>query len=588
MATVDHHEVQIRNSVEHLTRQAIRLYRVRAALWAIGLVILATIGFVGLDYTLRVEETGWRWLLSLLWLATLLGICWRWLPEATQFRLTPVQVAQWIERRRPELGDSLSRLLALSDLPESDQRFGSMEFRRAASQWPQDRELAELPWQSFLDKQPTLGAGLFCGASLLAVALLGLASGPIAGRGLARIALPWSWAPWPRTEQLQLVDPPDMIARESELEVQVMDLAMPFPELVELEWRTEDNNAKTMRLPMRVANELAVVTLPAMESNFEIRPVGGDQQDGPWHEIRVARLPQLKEYAFTVQPPAYVKQSTTELVGQRIDVLSGSRITLRGRFDERLKSLRAIAVQEDRSTDATSSQLAADQVIGWSAVLSNGGMTFELFTDDQSLVTEDRRWLFELETAEGLRLIEPKQWTIHVTTDRPPAVTMATLEPRGITRSAILNIIGTASDDLGLVDVELAWHSPNQPPQALRLWPTTNRNATSGEALGLDAVNNNSSDDIVSSRSVELSTAWSVAPVSPSVGQTLTIELVAKDSAGKLVEVCRRRWRFLTTQLRWLACRLGRWKRSSRYVSCLKPSVAINNRSTALWTFHVK
>lgn len=524
MATVDPFEEQIRNAALQLTRRAMNLYRLRAALWALGLVLVATVGFVGLDYTLHVEELGWRWLWSILWLATLAGIAWRWLPDATSFRLTPIQVAQWIERRRPELGDSLSRLLAIGDLPESDTRYGSVEFRRAAVSGC-DKCLSDLPWQSFLDKQPTLGAGLFCIVSLLTVSGLALSSSSIVTQGLARIALPWSWAPWPRSEQLQLVNAPDMIARDSELEIRVVDLNLPMPPHVELEVRMDSvgqGQPSSLRMPMRVVQELAVVTLPAMESDFSIRPIGGDQQDGPWHAIRVTRQPQLKEYAFAVQPPAYTKQSPTELVGQRIDVLSGSRVSLRGKFDEPLKWLCAKPVNDPKPKDQATPKVSAANEVSF-ARLSADGQEFELFTTSGEpwLIEEDRRWQFEMETIDGLQLTDTRQWTIHVTSDRTPAITMAPIEPRGITRNATLNIVGSASDDLGLVEIDLSWHVANQAAQSIRLWPS-------------DAESTSENSPTTERRSVDVSTAWSVSLASLSVGQALTVELVARDTAGQV------------------------------------------------------
>ncbi len=530
LATVDPLEAQIRRSVEQLARRAVALYRVRAVLWAVGLAVVATVGYVGLDYTLHVEERGWRWLLSSIWLVTLLGIAWRWAPEAATFRLTPVQVAQWIERRRPELGDALSRLLAVNEIPDSDPRFGSIEFRRAAGR-SDDRALAELPWASFLDKHATMGAAAFCLVSMIAAAFVVLIAGPIASRGVARIAQPWSAMAWPRSEQLQLVDPPSMIARESELEVRVIDAVPPLPEPVELELRIQasDEQAETLqRLPMRIVDQVAVVTLPAMERDFAIRPLGGDQLDSPWHTIRVARQPQLKEYAFAIQAPAYVQQTTPELVGQRIDVLTGSRVTMRGRFDESLKSLRAVAMADSKAANVGKPPAPADS---WPAILSSDGHSFELFpvSDESSLIVEDRRWQLELETSEGLRLLDTKQWMIHVTIDRPPSVTLAPIEPRSITRSATLNIVGSASDDLRLTDVDLLWQAAGESPQSLSLWSSQ---SDSAEPRSADAPVQ--TDSPTSERAVELNKAWSIAGLSIPVGQPLTVELVARDSAGQL------------------------------------------------------
>ncbi len=65
-----------------------------------------------------------------------------------------------------------------------------------------------------------------------------------------------------------------MNARGSELEVRAIDQHPPFPDLVELEVRIESAEAgqpSTLRLPMRIVQDLAVVTLPAMENDFAMR-----------------------------------------------------------------------------------------------------------------------------------------------------------------------------------------------------------------------------------------------------------------------------------------------------------------------------
>ncbi len=206
-----------------------------------------------------------------------------------------------------ELGDALSRHLSVRQLPTHDPRFGSTALLQAALAEPTAAGLDQLPWRSFLDKRSTILSALFLVAILSAAVACTVAFTSVMQLGLVRIAQPWAWTPWPRAERLELVNPPALIARDSELEVKVIDVHPPLPSLIELEVRggVLDNDTRITRLPMRVASDLAVVTLPSMESDFAIRPVGGDQQDGPWHSIKVTRQPLLKEYAFDVEPPAY-------------------------------------------------------------------------------------------------------------------------------------------------------------------------------------------------------------------------------------------------------------------------------------------
>ncbi len=116
-------------------------------------------------------------------------------------------------------------------------------------------------------------------------------------------------------------------------------------------------------------------------------------------------------------------------------MLTGSRVSLRGKFDEPLRSLRAVA-QQDGSPNTVGTAERSTESSVWTAQLSRDGSEFELFADGSqaSVIEEDRRWRLEIETLDGLRVLDPKPWAIHVTLDRPPSITLAPIEPRGITQ----------------------------------------------------------------------------------------------------------------------------------------------------------
>ncbi|MCC6509784.1 MAG: hypothetical protein IT423_11790 [Pirellulaceae bacterium] len=561
-------EQQIRRSVEQLAERAVRLYRWRAGLWCVGASLLSTVCFVAFDYGLHVEEVGLRWMLSLLWLASTAAIATYFLPSAWQFSLSPVRVAQWIEQKRPELRGELSNLVAVGELPLEDLRFGSQDLRTAARKMA-SHPLTELPWHSFLDPRPTRRAALMCGLSIAVVGLL-LAVAPAASRGLQRIAFPWASAPWPKSDQLELVSLPSMIAIGSELEVQVIDRRPPFPADVQLQLQSQNDRSnsgnanlgnsdsgKIVTLPLRVLGDLALVTLPAMEADFSIRPVGGDDRDTTWQNVRVARLPDLVEHHFNVQPPAYSGQTGARLVGQRIEVLSGSEVSFHGRFDAPVRSVKAIPIATTSTTPGTrvssNNQAVTDPIPGlsaWDAQVASDGQSFQLFAsgDVNSSLEQDRSWQLSLETIDGLVVRDDHVWTIRIIRDREPTLTLVPIEPQIITRQAVLPIVGQASDDLGLVEVTLivraessgsASRDAASNPIRQTLWQraapsTTSPPAASAEASSTTAVTPTTADALdLPSKQVDISTIWQAADLRLVAGESVTVEMEARDTAGQ-------------------------------------------------------
>lgn len=573
MASVHENDSErLRTSAKRLAAHAMRLYRWRAALWCLTHSLLATLGLVALDYSLHVEEAGLRWLLSILWLGAIISIGYRYLPEALLFQLSPVRVAEWIERSRPELKGRLSNTLAILELPANDPRFGSASFRRSAIKLSPS-ELHSIEWQSYLDFKPTARA-----ASLLSVLVLLSISlcakfPPLAVRGLERILVPWHTAPWPSADDLRFVNLPPMIASGTELQIEVIDNRPPLPQAIELHTRVDDvddagQDGRIIRQPMRLLDGLAVVTIPEMRSNFSVRAVGGDDVDTQWHKILVADLPELVEHEFQIQPPAYSMQGETRLVGERIEILAGSRVTFRGRFNRRLRDVRAEAIQSASTASQTANNQRSDQAgmlaaadsgstttnasalktnlpgeslsdsgdreepTSWLGILDGERTAFELFnsTADSSLFQRDRRWQLHLTTEEGLFVADPKRWTIHVNPDRAPVVNLLPVEPLAVTREASVVVTGQATDDLGLLEICLVWQSDGtSEPGRRTLWKSHPPDA-------IDTEKNSGTPDDASRwiKQTAVNYQWRPDQERLTTGQSVSIFLEARDSLGQI------------------------------------------------------
>ena len=138
------------DNIGGLVELARRSYRCRAGLLWLALVLSVLLVLVCVDMTVRREEFGLRVLFLLLWAAATVLTAWRWLIPAWRFSPTRIDVARWIERAQPELGEQLSTALQFAETAPTDTRFGSRQFRDVVLQsW--SKQAGAIAWKTYLD-----------------------------------------------------------------------------------------------------------------------------------------------------------------------------------------------------------------------------------------------------------------------------------------------------------------------------------------------------------------------------------------------------------------------------------------------------
>jgi hypothetical protein len=421
------------------------------------------------DMVLRREEAGLRVLALLAWLAATIWAVYYWLIPSWKFSPTAMQVAQWIERCRPEWQGRLSTVVELAQLAPNDRtasdselRYGSIGFRQTALA-QLGHQVRTLEWRDFLETTPSKrAAGILAGVLLLFTAVCLLWPGPTR-LAMERLVMPWAVRQWPRADQLQLRDPPGVVALGSELQIEIIDRRPPLPESIELWVRAAGNvdgqsasleidrqsgQALMSRIPAVIVDQMAVANLPAMERAIEVRAVGGDDDTMPWHAIDVIRPPEIDTYHFDVEPPAYTRRPPLELVGRSIQVIEGSSVVFTGTFDE---SVRAVQVRELKSAGTPTQPPTVLPV----AQLDSDRCTFTL-ADAQGqplVVTESLEWNLTVTTEAGLRIDPPGKWSVQAVKDAPPTVKLVAPQMSAASAVAVLSLAATAVDDLGLVEV---------------------------------------------------------------------------------------------------------------------------------------
>lgn len=502
----------------------------------VGLAVLLLL-MLG-DMLLRREELGLRVLALLAWLLVLSWSVRKWLRPAWRFSPTTLQVAQWIEGERPELGQRLSTAVELARLPAADTRYGSSSFRDAALRaWSSSGR--SFNWSRHLQRRGLRRAGVLllaiCGVIAALVVLW-----PMEMRvAFARLAVPWSANAWPHRDQLQILQLPTVVADGSELQLEVIDERPPLPDRVELQVREVDTaQAYQMRtFETTVIGDLAVGNLPSINAPFEVRAVGGDDQRMPWHRVEVVQPPQLTEFQFTVEPPRYAGLGRSEVVGRRIAVLAGSQVEFSGRFDRSVsqvvveQSLRSKANAQpntpSRTEPNTEPNADANMPIQqpWTVRLDEDGRGLIMggMADAMLAVQQSFDWQLSVTTADGLETLLPERWSIEATEDTPPRVIFQAADLAELTSNAQLNLQGTATDDLGLVAVRARLQVTGDaatPAASLSIWKSAQPNDLTSAAE--------------QPREFTIDALWSVAQAGAFVaGQHVSVWLEACDNSGQ-------------------------------------------------------
>lgn len=516
-----------------------RLVRWRATLHFGALFLAAVWLLLVADIVLRREEFGLR-LLSLGALIAVALATARWLLRpAWQFSPTPVQVAKCLEQRRPECSEQLSTMVELAGLPIDETRYGSSGFRESAlRRWD---ALGQTPnWHEYLERRSVVRAASALGLVVLAFGVLATVWPNESVMAMKRLAMPWSLQHWPRVDQLALRDLPAAVAVGTELQIEVVDLKPPLPERVELQYRFVESrgSATITNLATTRVGELAVGNLPALQSAVDVRAVGGDDDLMPWSRIDVVKPPELTDYHFTIQPPAYSRRPATELVGRRLRVLQGSRVGFNAVFSEAVAQvdvdMQPAPPVEDSLASPSDAQPVAQQI--WRPELSDDGRQLRLKNADGELLLLNRSlvWQLSITTRDGLKLQQPELWSIEVVQDTPPLVSLRTAEMSELSVDARLPLVGQASDDLGLVEVVARLQIEGTDVTAASRFPIW-KSQPPVESQTDETFSGSGSSLQSTLTELTVDTSWPFASDLPvTVGQRIVVWLEATDTRGQI------------------------------------------------------
>lgn len=492
-----------------------------------SLVVFATL--ILLDVWFRWQDPGMRWLCWFVWIAVTVAAAIHWLRRARHFSSLSMdsrreRIGMQMERTLPETRSLIASAIAFAsenskstsssasrdDVSETStvstrvSQAGSMALRNQtiyqAARILDTHDLSQCidrrrPFRQLLLALTTIASGL----------LLILLQPSLSQTALLRLLSPWTEVAWPQVHQLRFVDLPKVIPAGKDLEVRVIDSNGSLPEDIQLALRrsAEADEAAEM-MPMKVNQQEAMLVLPgssllteADSSRISLRAFGGDDQNMPWQEIVVATVPQLKSFSLRITPPPYSRQLPTEVTGQSIRVLAGSRVVVQGEWTspvqsasiDRWASIEPATTTSDSSgrSSSTTSKLADPTTPNGNSAsttdlnlnadpeqpvvqLLNPANRFAIGTKRASvtfiqgarsmeglLIEQSMELSLRWKSMEGLEVTGPK-WNIQAIADRPPTINLATPEDATpVTPGADIQIQADSSDDLGLETIRLQW-----------------------------------------------------------------------------------------------------------------------------------
>jgi len=379
------------------------------------------------------------------------ALWWYWGQRRLAQPLGDASLALLLERRFPELGDSLLTAVELGASPPPAEEC-NRQLLAAATRTAMERS-GRIEPRAVLDPALLWRSGSV--ALILVISVLGcIVLNPQAfGRWARRTAL-LSDEAWPRRTKLAVdgfQDGIQKVACGSDFTVSVRSATEgEIPRTVQLRFTAEDGTTGRVNMtregnadPKRDTHQQFLHTFTSLLGSLQFDVVGGDARI-PGLEIQVVDSPLVTETTLDCTFPTYTGRPPAQLPASgTIALPEGTQARLVGRTNKDLVAIDVEAIEASQPEQNSSFQCNAERIQP------------REFSLTIAPLSADRLLLFRLEDTDGIRSREPFSLAISVVADTPPQVRV---HPRGVgssvTPQARIPIQGTIRDDYGL---KAAW-----------------------------------------------------------------------------------------------------------------------------------
>ena len=419
----------------------------------LAVAIAASCVIALVDYGLRLEDSGTRLLLTLLWLGSVGVAVWYWLLPAFQAKWPVQTVAAMIEKRFPKLDGSLSSSVAF--LTEGDNASSSKSLMRNVINATAVK-VEQLDLREAIDYRPTTKMlGWFTAAVLVAFGIF-CADPSTAGKAFSRLLLPLSDNPWPRVNYLAFVEPPTKVARGGDVTLKLTDESGKLPPRVDIQlWHEGQSESDADVIPMSRVDNYMVIERSNVTRAFKFRAAGGDDHTMEWRSLDVVEPPQIVSGQMQLTPPTYTgwEARTLEDALASVRVLEGTSVLLSGTADRELTS----GILQSHAGDASRE---------YAASISSDGRQYAVPSDDTWKPEQTSEYSLTLVDRDGTQTVDADRWSLRVLPDESPTVRF--LDPSSeelVTPQAVIPIRCDVEDDLATKLVELRFLRTDQSEQ---------------------------------------------------------------------------------------------------------------------------
>jgi hypothetical protein len=452
----------IEQRIEQLRSRIRRLAAIFGACWLLTAALGMCVVFGSLDYVFRFEDRGLR-IMATLALSGVAGwTAYRWLYVTMRTPLGVMELAKYVQRCFPSLGDGLASAVEFLHQRDDDPTAGSPSLRNAViARLTADIERVDV--RRTVTSRPVWRAAINA-VGVTIVALILAVLDPVAAKtAAARLANPFLDVPWPQTTHLAIEKASNRVARGQSFEIEVVDAqGVRLPNDVRIHYRfdkTDQSDATEEVEPMRFVGVSVATRRDRVARPFSYRVEGGDDHSMPWTPVEVVDPPSIESAAIRLYPPTYTGWAV-EPADRSFRALVGTRVEWKGK---------------------------ASTPIAWAVVCLEGGreipakvgedrQTFSILADSNPafVVEKSGAYGIRLTDVDGLVGGEDQRWEIRAIGDAPPSVTMP--QPNAnvfVTPLASLPIEIRAHDDLAIARVALEYARsgpPEETPTSVALY----------------------------------------------------------------------------------------------------------------------
>jgi hypothetical protein len=420
--------------------------KLRRLLWCRGVAWLAAVlvgwaVFAGVvDYWFHVSS-GLRLVFLAAAALSALFVGWRFLGRPLALAVSDLDLALRVERRHPELMESLSATVSFQNASADDALAGSVALRRAVVR----RAVAQserVHFDEIVDPTATRRAVWTASAAAAVAALLALVDPASAAVALQRLCQPFADVEWPKRTALAFVSLPTRVAKGDPFAFEIEARGV-VPGRIDVLFRFADGQTPppTAATPSAGSANRFVGGLPAAMQPFHVRVRGGDAETD-WIAVDVVPAPDVESLSVTVSPPAYTNLPTVHHpVGRgHVDAVVGANVRVLATSNKPIVAGRLLWQSGER-TDGVVSEDGASCLASFSVVRDD---SYRIVLEDAGGMTNEHR--------------SPKPYRVKAIQDAPPVVKLES--PAGdadVTPKARIPLRAMVRDDFGVQDVVLAF-----------------------------------------------------------------------------------------------------------------------------------